>query len=321
MQGSTADPGLTVVPATVTVTEGSTARLFAVALATQPSADVTVTVRPDPALLVVTPTLRFMPDDWDTAKYVTVNASAYQDADTIDTLITVTLTAASTDGHYDRLTEDVEVTVVDDDIPALVVDAASLTVDETGSATFTVSLATAPSDPVTVNIVSGDTSTATVTPTPLTFTPTNWSNPQPVTVTGVDDSDTNNDTATITLTASGGSYTNVTITVTATVTDDDISQLLFTDIEAADYVWARDCIVRALPPMIMFTNEPDRYAMLYRAEATNCRGSVPSDIPLGEDDPTSLPGPADPQALKDAIDALAVAAGLPQSMIDAAEGG
>ena len=54
---------------------------------------------------------------------------------------------------------------------------------------------------------------------------------------------------------------------------------------------------------------------------TNCRGSVPPDIPLGEADPNSLPSPADQQALKDAIDALAVAAGLPQSMIDAAEGG
>ena len=37
--GSTVDPGLSVNPATVTVTEGSTARLVAVALATQPSAD------------------------------------------------------------------------------------------------------------------------------------------------------------------------------------------------------------------------------------------------------------------------------------------
>ena len=323
--GSTADPGLTVVPATVTVTEGSTARLFAVALATQPSADVTVTVRPDPALLVVTPTLRFMPDDWDTAKYVTVNASAYQDADTIDTLITVMLTAASTDGHYDRLTEDVEVTVVDDDIPALVVDAASLTVDETGSATFTVSLATAPSDPVTVDIVSGDTSAATVTPTPLIFTPGNWATSQTVTVTGVNDDDANDETPTMTLAAvsTDSLYDGLTITVTVTVTDGDTLQPLFTAADATNYVTARDCIVATLPPALQsfYNNNPATYAGLYQNAETNCRGSVPPDIPLGEADPNSLPSPDDPQALKDAIDALAVAAGLPQSMIDAAEGG
>ena len=44
-------------------------------------------------------------------------------------------------------------------------------------------------------------------------------------------------------------------------------------------------------------------------------------IPLGETNPNSLPSPTNPQALKDAIDALAVAAGLTQAQIDAAESG
>ena len=227
--GSTGDPGLSVNPATVTVTEGSTARLVAVALATQPSADVTVNITQTPtAVLLVTPTLEFTEDDWDTAKYVRVDASAYQDADSIDTQITVTLTAASTDGHYDRLTEDVEVTVVDDDIPALVVDAASMTVDETGSGTFTVSLTTAPSADVTVNVASDDPTAVTVTPTPLTFTPDDWATAQTVTVTGVSDDDASDEALLVSLIAAStdSDYADMTVSVSVTVTDDDTAALV-----------------------------------------------------------------------------------------------
>ena len=60
-----------------------------------------------------------------------------------------------------------------------------------------------------------------------------------------------------------------------------------------------------------------------RSEATWVREQsgcgVYADMPLGEDDPNTLSNPRNQQDLKDAIDALAVAAGLPQSMIDAAE--
>ena len=161
------EPGITVTPATVTVTEGSTAtELFRVELTTQPLAN--VTVRLDSLIFFTNrSTLSFTPTDWDTAQIVVVDASDYDDPDTIDSIYVVTLTATSADGSYNGLAEQMRVTVADDNIPALVVSGASLTVDETGSATFTVSLATAPSDPVTVDIVSGDTSAATVTPTPL----------------------------------------------------------------------------------------------------------------------------------------------------------
>ena len=321
------EPGLTVNLGSVTVTEGSaTTASFEVSLATQPSADVTVNVRillSPPGLFVTPPTLTFTPANWDTAQNVTVDASNYNDPDTIDTSFQVEVAAMSADSNYDGVSQDVTVTVTDDDTAALVVSQNALTVDENGTATFDVSLATLPSASVTVTVSSGDTAVATVTPTPLTFTNNNWSIPQSVTVTGVDDSDTNDDTATITLTASGGSYTNVTITVTAIITDGDISQSLFTADDATNYVTARDCIVRTLPSALQgfYNNNPATYAVLYQNAEINCRGSVPPDIPLGEADPNSLPSPADPQALKDAIDTLAVAAGLPQSMIDTAEGG
>ena len=72
------------------------------------------------------------------------------------------------------------------------------------------------------------------------------------------------------------------------------------------------------------------YANNYRNEADWCsdghltnRGLSPLDpaIPLGRDDPNSLPSPdgsEGQQALRDALDALAVAAGLSQAQIDAA---
>ena len=234
----------------------------------------------------------------------------------------------STDGDYDRFEAQVDVTVEDDDSPDLsdlIATPGSLSIAETGSATFTVSLATAPTDPVTVNIVSGDTSAATVTPTPLIFTPGNWATSQTVTVTGVNDDDANDETPTMTLAAvsTDGDYDTKTASVSVTVTDGDTLQPLFTAADATNYVTARDCIVATLPPALQgfYNNDPATYAGLYQNTETNCRGSVPPDIPLGEADPNSLPSPADPQALKDAIDALAVAAGLPQSMIDAAESG
>ena len=216
------EPGITVTPATVTVTEGSTAtELFRVELTTQPLAN--VTVRLDSLIFFTNrSTLSFTPTDWDTAQIVVVDASDYDDPDTIDSIYVVTLTATSADGSYNGLAEQMRVTVADDNIPALVVSGASLTVDETGSATFTVSLATAPSDPVTVDIVSGDTSAATVTPSPLIFNG-NWATAQTVTVTGVSDNDASDEALALTLTATSddNDYDSTTTSVSVTVTDDD----------------------------------------------------------------------------------------------------
>ena len=93
--------------------------------------------------------------------------------------------------------------------------------DEAGSDTFTVKLATQPSGQVDVTVSSSDTGAATVSPASLTFTTTDWNATQEVTVSGVEDSDTDNESLTVTLSASGGDYAGKTGTVSVSVTDDD----------------------------------------------------------------------------------------------------
>ena len=97
--------------------------------------------------------------------------------------------------------------------PAIQVAPATLVVDEDGSNTFDVTLATAPTAAVTVTVVSDDTD-VTVSPTPLTFTTTNYSTAQTVTVNMA--ASPTDGAATITLTAAGGNYAGLTATVAVT---------------------------------------------------------------------------------------------------------
>ena len=224
-------PGLTVNQTSITVTEGSATPVhFEVSLATQPSADVTINVDQTPsATLFVTPSvLTFTPTDWDIAGYVTVDASVYQDNDTIDTRITVSLTATSTDSDYDGLSEDLTVVIRDDDIPDLVMAPASLAINETGSDMFTVSLSTAPFHPVTVTIVSDDSNAATAMPASLTFDASNFDTDQTVTVTGVNDPDADDESLNISLTAASTDtdYDTMTGSVSVVVTDDETHGLV-----------------------------------------------------------------------------------------------
>ena len=108
--------GVTVTPANLTVTEGQTAT-YTVVLDSQPTGDVTVTVKDPTDNTDVTAdpaSLTFTPADWDDAQEVTVSAA--QDDDDQDESATVTHEAASTgDANYDGITApDVAVTLEDD---------------------------------------------------------------------------------------------------------------------------------------------------------------------------------------------------------------
>ena len=119
-----------------------------------------------------------------------------------------------------------QVTIADDDTRGVTVSAATLTVPENASATYTVVLDSEPTDDVTVTLtVEGDRD-VTVTPEDLTltFTADDWDEPQTVTVSAADDDDTTNDDATVTHTVAGADYGSNNVTaasVTVTVTDDD----------------------------------------------------------------------------------------------------
>ena len=215
--------GLVVDPGSVTVAENGTAS-FGVRLATQPSATVSVTVSSGDAGAVSVPSqaLTFTTGDWSTAQSVSVGG--VDDDDASDESVTVTVTASG--GDYSGETASVSVSVNDDDTVDLVVDPDSLPVDENGTASFDVTLATEPSASVSVTVSSGDTAAVSVPSQALTFTTGNWSVAQSVSVGGVDDDDARDESVTVTLTASGGDYTNETATVAVSVDDDDTVDLV-----------------------------------------------------------------------------------------------
>ena len=197
---------------------------FTVRLATQPTQQVSVTVSSGDSGAVSVPSqpLTFTTQNWGTAQTVTV--SGVSDDDAGDETVTVTVTASG--GDYAGNTATVTVTVDDDDTTDLVVSRSSIKINEGGDGTFTVRLATQPTQQVSVTVSSGDSGAVSVPSQPLTFTTQNWGTAQPVTVSGVSDDDAGDETVTVTLTASGGDYAGNTATVTVTVDDDDTTDLV-----------------------------------------------------------------------------------------------
>ena len=214
---------LVVDPDSLTISEDGSGN-FELSLATRPSAQVSVRVSSGDsgAVSVSWGTLLFTTGNWSTARSVTV--SGVDDADALDELVTVTLTASG--GDYGGETATVVVSVADGDTVNLVVDPGSLPISEDGSGTFEVRLATRPSVQVSVTVSSGDTGAVSVPARALVFTTGNWSTARTVTAAGVDDDDAGDESVTVTLTASGGDYSGETATVVVSVADDDTAELV-----------------------------------------------------------------------------------------------
>ena len=108
-------PGLDISQAALTVVEGNAAgQSYTVALTTQPSAAVTVTISGQASSdLVVDPSsLTFSTSNWSSPQTVTVTAS--EDADALTDPV-VTLTHRASGGDYGAVTGDLRVTITDDD--------------------------------------------------------------------------------------------------------------------------------------------------------------------------------------------------------------
>ena len=152
--------------------------------------------------------------------------TANQDDDGADEdEITITHTVGGAD-YEDVTADEVTVSVTDDD-RGIVFNPTSLTVDEgdaTG-ATYTVKLATQPSEEVTVTVSGHDASDLELTGLSathtLTFTTSNWDTAQTVTVKAGQDDDGSDDSVTLAHTAAGGNYAGTKADLTVTVADDD----------------------------------------------------------------------------------------------------
>ena len=154
-------------------------------LATEPSANVTVTVISDDtdAATVSPSALTFTTSNYDTDQTVTV--TGVDDNDGNDESVTVT--NRSVGGGYSE-SATVSVTVEDDD-RGLTLTPTSVTVDEGSTETYTVQLATQPSTDVTVAVtrVAGGDTDLTFAPSALTFSTTNWNTAQTVTASAAED--------------------------------------------------------------------------------------------------------------------------------------
>ena len=223
---------LVVTDESLTVGEGESSS-YTVKLATEPTDSVTVAITGHAGtaltlsgVTLTSDALTFTAANWNTAQTVTVTADHDDNSINED----VTLTHTATGGGYTALTDELSVSVTDDDTPAIVLTPVGLTVGESDTASYTVRLATEPTAGVTVAI-SGHAGTdlslsgATLTNDALTFTTTNWDTAQTVTVAAAHDADSANDTATLTHTGGGGEYAGVNSRLPVVVTDDDTGAL------------------------------------------------------------------------------------------------
>ena len=104
-------------------------------------------------------------------------------------------------------------------LPELVISKTEVDVTEGSTATYTVSLSSAPSADMTVALSSGNTGVVTVSPTETTFTSTDFS--ENITVTGVADGDPDHEATEIRHLVTIGSNEYVTAVIPVDVTDDD----------------------------------------------------------------------------------------------------
>ena len=214
------EPGLVLSRTELGVAEGDDeGSSYTVELATEPSAEVTVTVGvPDGTDVGVTPSsLTFSTSDWKTEQTVTVTATEDAEPDAV-----VELTNTGSGGDYGSVAATVTVTITETDTVGLVVNPTELTVAE-GDAdgeSYTVALATEPSAEVTVTVGVPSGTDVEVSPSSLTFSTSDWKTEQTVTVTATEDAVAD---AAVELTheATGGDYGSVAATVTVTITETD----------------------------------------------------------------------------------------------------
>ena len=215
--------------------ETAVAGAYTVNLNSRPTVTVTVTIGgSDPAVSLSGDTLTnnqltFTTTNWNTAQTITV--TPVKDDNAVGE--TVTLTHNLSGGDYAGIAADsVTVNLTDSDTRNVVLSRQSLTVTEEDAAgsSYTVKLATQPSDTVTVTISGHDGDDLTLSGTTLAnnqliFTTTNWGTAQTVTVKAGDDDNVVDESETLAHTAFGGDHVNVTKDLPVAVTDDDTADV------------------------------------------------------------------------------------------------
>jgi hypothetical protein len=269
--------GINISPVTGLFTnENGTTAQFSIALNSQPTANVTITLASDDPTegTITVSSITFTPDNWNVAQTVTVTGvdDVLADGSTPYTIIT---NAASADASYNELeVADVRISNEDNDQPGITVNPASgIFTNENGDTVqFTVVLNSQPTADVTIPLSSSDATEGLIFSAPaITFTPDNWNIPQAVSVVGIDD-----------LVVDG----NVPYTIiTAAAVSDDINYngLDATDVSAVNNDNDRTAIV-INPVAGLFTNENGSTTQF--TVVLNSQPTSDVTIALASDDPT-----------------------------------
>ncbi len=222
--GAVAVAGVRVSQTALNVTEGGTTTSYNLALGSQPTDAVTISVTSDNAAVTATASLSFTTSNWNQAQTVTVTGAEDADTDS-ESGVQLTHTVSSNDTLYAGVTSPaVTVNVTDNDAPGVVVSTATLVVDEGGTGEYTLRLATQPTHDVMIAVTSNN-AAATVSPATLTFDRANWNQPQAVTVTAIEDANATSESGvqlSHAVSSSDTLYAAVTPrAVTVSVTDND----------------------------------------------------------------------------------------------------
>eukprot|EP01060_Flectonema_neradi_P012431 TRINITY_DN19249_c0_g2_i2.p1 TRINITY_DN19249_c0_g2~~TRINITY_DN19249_c0_g2_i2.p1 ORF type:complete len:3815 (+),score=837.64 TRINITY_DN19249_c0_g2_i2:5278-16722(+) len=183
-------------PSLLSCTEGGASIDFTIALSSQPTALMSLTIRTsDTTEGVVSPAfVSFSQQSWNTPTPVTVTCVDDDVADG-DVQFTVLLSQLSgSDPSYSTVDpQDLTVTNIDNDVPAVVVSTtcptAGCTVSEDGLSTakIVLSLGSQPMGRISIPLASNKASEGTPSQDVIVFTPSTWNVQQTVTVTGADD--------------------------------------------------------------------------------------------------------------------------------------
>ena len=135
-----------------------------------------------------------------------------------------TLAHTAFGGDYVNVTNDLPVSITDDDGAGVSVSESSLTIAEGSSGTYTIVLDSQPTADVTVTINDPSNTDVTAEPASLTFSSTDWNSPKAVTVNAAQDADAEDETATVThnVASTDSSYSGASAnSVVVGITDDD----------------------------------------------------------------------------------------------------
>lgn len=217
--------GTTVSATTVAVSEPANSANFTVALTSEPTAPVTVTlVSGDSGECSVPATTTLDAGNWRTGAIVTVNALD-DDLDDESQACVIQTSTSSNDPKYQAIAiDDVTAIVADDEVASVVVSPAALTIGEPAiTDTFTIRLTSEPTKTVTVTLISNDLGECMV-PTAVQLDAGNWAQGIAVPVQATDDRIDDADqlcTVGTAATSADGDYDNIAVADVAVTVQDD----------------------------------------------------------------------------------------------------